>query len=363
MFSPYSSLPVTPADFLDRWGWYFWIGALITASTLTVSVFAIPNDHAEIKLHKVKMDWWGSITMIVGLILVTFALTESSHAPQGWRTPYIPTLLIVGLLSLGATGYIELRVAEQPLIPAEVFKIPSMMALFVSLTLLYGSWGIYIVYGTQYFQNIMHASPLLVVAWYTPTAVAGLLISMAEGFVLHLIPGQVLLIAAGLGALGAQLLIALLPAGGGSTLYWPYLFPAMVMSTIGIDMAVNVLTVFVTTQLPSAQQGLAGGLINTILQLGVAFILAFADIAQTAVEPEHGLRQAYKATFWLGVGVAGLSLGLMTVWGRIPRAVSDLTVDEKRELAAAARQEEALSKEKDEGRNEIAVGNEEAAKS
>ena len=284
------------------------------------------------------------MTMIVGLILVTFALTESSHAPQGWRTPYIPTLLVVGLLSLAATAYIELRKAEQPLIPAEIFQIPSMTALFVSLTLLYGSWGIYIVYGTQYFQTIMHATPLQVVAWYTPTAVAGLLISMAEGFVLHLIPGQVLLIAAGLGALGAQLLIALLPAGG-SSLYWPWIFPAMVMSTIGIDMAVNVLTVFVTTQLPSAQQGLAGGLINTILQLGVAFILAFADIAQTAVEPEHGLRRAYKATFWLGVGVAGLSLGLMTVWGRIPRAVSDLTVDEKRELAAAAQREVALERQ------------------
>lgn len=304
-------------------------------------MFAIPHDCRKKQDAGVKMDWLGAGTIVGGLVLVVFALTEASHAPDGWRTPYIPTLLIVGVISLGIAIYIESSIVSQPLLPPTIFKIKSMTALIFSLLLLYGTVGIYLLYGTLYFENFMHASPLQVVAWYTPTVLGGLFISTAEGFVLHLVPGRILLILASCGAIGAQLLLALVPKGG-AELYWPWILPAMILCTVGIDMAVNVMAIYITTQLPSAQQGLAGGLINSILQLGLAFILAFADIVQSNFEPRVGLRKSYKATFWLGVGVGSLSLVLVAVWGGIPKAKSDLTADERRELELEAVQSRTL---------------------
>ena len=100
------------------------------------------------------------------------------------------------------------------------------------------------------------------------------------------------------------------------------------------------MTVFITTTFPIAQQGLAGGVINSVLQLGVAFALGIADIIQSATVEEVGLARSYKHTFWFGVGIAAVGLVCFGVWGKVPKATSDLTADEKAELMNEASAEE-----------------------
>ncbi|KAM0526066.1 hypothetical protein ACHAQF_004237 [Verticillium nonalfalfae] len=321
-----------------RWGFYFWIGAILTAITLLASILSIPHPHSKDRAPSMaKMDYPGAVTIVCGLVLVVFSILQSAHAPAGWRTPYIPVCLVLGVLSLGAAAYIETRVAAQPLLPASIFTTPCMSPLLLALFLLYGTWGIFSVYGTLYFQNIMSASPLQVVAWYVPLGVAGLVISVVEGFILHLVPGRVLLIIAGLGAVGSQLLIAMIPLGGS---YWAWIFPAVIFSTVGIDLPTILATVFVTTTFPTSQQGLAGSVINSVLQLGVAFVLALTDVIQAATVDEAGLRKSYKNTFWFGVGAAAASLLILAIWGKVPKASSDLTADEKAELLEEAMTEQ-----------------------
>lgn len=322
-----------------RWGFYFWIGGILTAITLTTSIFSVPSSLRYASRQKaVEMDYFGVATIVPGLILVVFAITQSAHAPSGWQTPYIPVLFVLGVALLLAAAYVETRVAAQPLLPASLFKIPAMTPMLIALFLLYGTWGIFSVYGTLYFQNIMGASPLQVVAWYTPLGVAGLLFSVLEGFILHLVPGKVLLVISGLGALGSQLLIALIPVEGAS--YWAFVFPATIFSTLGIDLSTILMTVFITTAVPISQQGLAGGVINSVLQLGVAFVLGLTDIIQSATVDEVGLAMSYKNTFWFGVGAGATALIIMAVWGKVPKATSELTPEEKEELMREATNEE-----------------------
>ena len=89
------------------WGAYFWIGAGLSFSTAVVAYFSIPSDYKERKNGRVKMDWLGTVLISSGLILVVFALTDSAHAPRGWATPYIYTLLIIGVLLLCIAIYVE----------------------------------------------------------------------------------------------------------------------------------------------------------------------------------------------------------------------------------------------------------------
>ena len=321
-----------------HWGFYFWIGSILTAITLVTSIFSVPHSKVEKKSSgDIKMDYPGALTIISGLTLTVFAITQSAHAPSGWRTPYIAVTFTLGLICLLAAGYIEARISPQPLLPVSVLTTPNTTPLLLALALLYGTWGIFSVYGTLYLQNIMGATPLQVVAWYTPLGVAGLLISILEGFILHLVPGRLLLIISGLGAVGSQLLLALIPLAGGN--YWAWIFPATILSTIGIDLSTILMTVFMTTSFPAAQQGLAGGLINSVLQLGVALSLGFTDIIQSSSVDEVGLGRSYKNTFWFGVGAGAASLVLMAVWGNVPMAVSELTADEKGELIQEVRRE------------------------
>jgi MFS family permease len=324
-----------------HWGWYFWIGSIITVMTLAAAIFSIPNDREQRKANKIKMDWLGAVTIVSGLVLVIFSITESAHAEQRWRTPYIPTLFVVGSLLLLTAVYIEGWVAKAPLLPADLFENRRLAPLVVALMLLYGTLGIFLLYGTFYFLDIMGATPLQVVAWYTPCALGGLILSLLEGFILHLVPGRSLLIISGFGAIGAQLMLAVVPVGGS---YWAYIFPAMVFATIGIDLSYNLMTVFITTTLPSSRQGLGGGLLNSVLQLGIALCLGFTDNIQSYTREEVGLRRSYKNTFWFGVAAASLSLILMTIFGKVPKAKSDLTADEKAELTREATRESAAER-------------------
>lgn len=114
----------------------------------------------------VRMDWLGAILIPAGLIAIVFAITDSSHAPQKWATPYIYILLIVGILILGAAIYVEGWVAIQPLLPFDLFKVKSMTPLMIALLFSYGSLGIFLFYGTFYMTDIMGGTPLQLVAWF-----------------------------------------------------------------------------------------------------------------------------------------------------------------------------------------------------
>jgi len=130
------------------WGWYFWIGAILSAFTTIIAWFSLPLDMEERKGLGIKMDWLGAVFIVSGIILVVFAITDSAHAPDGWKTPYVFVLFIVGALLLGVACYIEGWVAEMPLLPPDLFDVKYMKPLVLALFLSYGSMGIYWVYAT-----------------------------------------------------------------------------------------------------------------------------------------------------------------------------------------------------------------------
>ena len=131
-----------------RWGWYFWIGSIMLGMVAVTAVLTVPSDRAERQASQIKMDWWGVVTIVPGLILVVFAMTDSSHAPDGWRTPYVYITLIAGVLFLCAAFYVEGWVANMPLLPFDLFKVPQMKPLILALFFSYGVFGIYILYAS-----------------------------------------------------------------------------------------------------------------------------------------------------------------------------------------------------------------------
>ena len=315
-------------------GWYFWIGAILTALTLAVSITCIPNDTERAKANKVKMDWLGAVLIVGGVVLLVFSLTESAHL--GWATPYIPVLFSISVILLFAAVYWEGWKAKHPLLPPDVLSVPSATPLFFAIFVLYGTIGLYLLFGTQYFTNIMAIEPLQLVAWYTPMAVGGIILAIGEGLLLAIIPGRILLIVSGVGALGAQLLLALVPVGGS---YWAYIFPSMILGTIGIDLSITLVMVFVTTQMPLSRQGLAGGFVNSVLQLGMALEIGLGDILRVRTESYAGEVQSYKNVFWFGVAAGALSLIVLAWKGNVAAASADLTADEKAELRRVATRE------------------------
>lgn len=103
----------------------------------------------------------------------------------------------------------------------------------------------------------MGAFPMQIVAWFTPLFLGGMIIATVGGFVLHILSGTILMLIAGVAWVIAPLLFAVMPAGAS---YWAFVFPAMIMATVGIDISFNITNIFITTGLPKRQQGLAGAM-------------------------------------------------------------------------------------------------------
>lgn len=316
-------------SFLD-FGWYFWIGAILVLTTVVAAFCSISSDRNV--QRNVDPDWLGMVCIISGLLLTVFALTDGSHAPQKWATPYIIVTLVLGLSLLGAAYYVEGYVARNPLLPFDLFKTPYIKPLFVGLFFSYGAFGAFLLYSTLYMTTIMGATPVQVAAWFVPMCVGGIILSLIGGYILHLVPGTVLICVSTSGWIVSSLLFAVEPPGAS---YWALVFPAMIGATIGIDITYNVANVFITTSLSARRQGLAGGLLHSLLFLGIAFFLAFADITQTETA-SLGMLKSYRAVFWFILALAGMSLAIMALLVRLPKAESGLTADERDALIDSA---------------------------
>lgn len=167
-------------------------------------------------------------------------------------------------------------------------------------------------------------------------AIGGCIIATVGGFFLHRIHGTILILIAGTAYVIACLMFAIAPLGAN---YWAYVFPACICCTIGIDITFSVTNIFITTSLPLKQQGLAGALINSLLQLGIAFFLGFGALIARETESQ-GTRQSYKYVFWFSLACAGTALLIMAGFVRIKKAKSAHTADE---LAAMQTEEEQVT--------------------
>ncbi|KAJ5581110.1 hypothetical protein N7450_007411 [Penicillium hetheringtonii] len=309
------------------WRWYFFIGAILSAIMGVSAIFSIPKDYAEKKELGIRMDWAGFCLSIVGATFLVFAIADSSYAPNGWKTPYIPVFLCLGVISLAAFAYVEGWVVHNPLLPGDVFHVKHLKPLLLSLLCLYGSLGIFLLYGVLYMSEFMDAGSLQIVAWTVPMAVGGLFLSVTGGFILHKVSGTILMMISCLGYVGTALLFAVIPIGGN---YWAYVFPAMVCGTIGIDISFNIANIFITTTMPKSRQGIAGALPYCTMHMGIAVMLGFADIVET--QTSHlGKRESYKAVFWFESGLAIIGLLIAVFFVRVKNAESELTADEKQQ--------------------------------
>ncbi|WYZ41161.1 hypothetical protein EsH8_V_000056 [Colletotrichum jinshuiense] len=337
-----------------NWRWYFWIGSAVLGVIAAVSFLTIPHDYRG-KRREIPMDWWGAATIVPGLLLVVYAITDSSHAPDGWASPQILATLIIGVALLVAAWYVESRVASNPLLPADLFAPKSMKTLVVALFFAYGTFGLFLFYSTFYIETVLDKSPLTTAAWYAPLIVGGVIIGTVGGFTLHLLPGRILLAISGTGNVMCVLLFAIIPD---SPNYWAYVFPAMVCATIGIDITFTVSNVFITTNLPGHRQGLAGAVINSLLFLGISFFLGIGDVV--AGQTSHlGVKKSYHAAFWLATGVAGVAL-VLYAFVRIGSAKSDLTMEEREQLEAEARRGQETSDDA-EGSTTCGIGSQETS--
>lgn len=302
------------------WNSVLYFYAIIYSFVSVLAYFYVPVTAADppftlqfVKQQAKKIDYGGAILACSGFTLLVFSLAQWEAAPKGWSTPYIGTCLGLGLVLLIAFGIYEAMVPERPIMPIYIWRAKGFAQCMAIIACGWAAFnGILSFYATLYFQEIQGASPILTTAYFVPQAIAGILVNVLAGIVLHRISGRILLVV----AMGGFTVSAILWSFCGiHTLYWALPFPALILVVVGADLAYNVCNLHALSVVDSSLQSTAAGVFNTCLQLATAIGLAISSSVVDAVAPQNSIgssktlaMKGYRAGFWLAIGVCGFGL-------------------------------------------------------
>ncbi|QRW23568.1 major facilitator superfamily transporter [Rhizoctonia solani] len=320
-----------------RWRGVFYVSAGLAALTILAGALGIHRDTPSEEQDR-RIDWVGAFLSTAALVLLTFSLAQSSSAPDGWRTPYIPVILVISILLLGCfvywEHYLETRTSRPPLMRLGLWTRANGKFAAIQLVVLFNwscfttwqffvTWVFYCSPSTRFLTILLATKSIWGCLLLLPMSVSGLLCNLVIALFIGRISGTIL-IAVGCFFTGlAALLFAVIKP---SLTYWAFGFPAAAVVVFGADFMFATGSIFVAKVALPHEQSLAGGIFNTLNQLGTAFGLAIASVVNNSVyrqsvrasgDEVESLLLGYRAAFWtcFGFGMAALVLTLVFLRG------------------------------------------------
>jgi len=113
------------------------IGTLIHYQHKAKRLRLISSNKMAVRSFCSGIDLGGLLLFVVGLGLLLCPMSIAGSLPDSWRTPWIPAILVVGVLVLVALFFYEKYVAESPLLPAFYFREATIILSMLLTTIDY----------------------------------------------------------------------------------------------------------------------------------------------------------------------------------------------------------------------------------
>lgn len=266
---------------------------------------------------------------VPGALLVTGALAALilglSYGQQHGFTAVASIAALAAAVVLGA-GFVRAeRRAASPMLPLAIVAAPTRRAALIAMLLIGAVLAGYVYFVSLYLQKVQGFSPLATGLALIPATATVVLTSTlgTRRLLTRFTIKQVLL--AGLVALAAgQLWLAQVSAGAS---YATAVLPGLVLTALGIGLALPTASIAITSDVQPRDQGLAGALFTSGQQIGAAVglaILATAAAARTA-HASGSLVAGYRLSFLIATGMAVLAAVIVTVQLRSRTCQQELT--------------------------------------
>ncbi|KAJ7278366.1 efflux transporter [Mycena rebaudengoi] len=321
---------------LSRYTWraQFFLSAALTFATLVAGHDIIP---VQPDIPDTRMDWPGAFLSTAGLVLLIFVLGQGEVAgPPQYHGANIIALLILSIILLTLFALWELRLERAHPIAAP--SHPSPHALLLRRAALYtpppllrpalfarAGWRVGAMYGVAmlqfcafmgwafwvqlYYQAYIGYSPLRTVVRLVPMFVSGLVCNGLVAVFIGRIPVRWFVAAGTLTTTVAPLLFALVVP---SASYWAFGFPAAACIVVGTDFVFAAGTLFIAGVCAPEEQSVAGGVFQTMTQIGTslgvtASTIVFNQVQRRAARGLCDELDAYHAAMWMACafGVLG----------------------------------------------------------
>ena len=206
------------------------------------------------------LDILGAIVGISALTLIDFAWNQALVV--SWSQPYVYVTLILGILLVPVFFFVEMKVSSLPLVPLDAVN-GSVDFVLACVSCGWASFGIWLYYSWQFFQQIRGSNPLLTSAFYVPSAISGALAAITTGIIIqHLHPAWIMTMSLAAFTV-ATVLIATAPV---DQTYWAETFISTGIISWGIDMTFPAGTIILSNAVKKEHQGVAASLVNTCVE-------------------------------------------------------------------------------------------------
>jgi EmrB/QacA subfamily drug resistance transporter len=314
------------------WSWIFFINVPAGAIVLALTPWLLRESRADLD-HR-HFDAAGAASITGGLMLLVYAMTRATQ--HGWATTETIGLLAASAALVVAFVVIEAR-SKAPLLPLGIFRLRTLTASNISGLLLAGAVFSQFFLLTLYMQQVLHYSALKTgVAYVALTLTIIAFSGVSQAVVTRIGIRRVLPLGLALSA-AALVLYAQLPVGG--HYFWD-LFPAFLLSGIGLALAFVPMSIGGLTGVQLSEAGVASGLINTSQQIGGAIGVAAATTIATTftsryVDSHAGVTALSGSALTHGFQIAFYVLAAVAAFGALAAAL----LTESQPVAEQARAE------------------------
>ena len=259
------------------WRYVFWINVPLCAAVLLITWFRVPESLDD-SAAKERFDWLGPILATVGLGGVVLGLVESNT--RGFSDVLVVVSLVIGVSCL--VGFIFAEDKEKhPMMPLRLFGSKAFTGANLLTLFLYAG-----------LSALMYFLPfdLIQIKGYSPTAAGAALLPFvitmfvlsrwAGGLVDHYGSRLPLTIGPLIAAAGFALFAI---ADVDSQSYWTSVFPAVMVMSIGMSIAVAPLTTTVMGAVDERHAGIASGINNAVSRTAGLLAVAVFGVAMVVV--------------------------------------------------------------------------------
>ncbi|MFD0317743.1 MFS transporter [Streptomyces flavalbus] len=251
-----------------------------------------------------RLDVPGALTATAALLLLVYALTQAPA--HGWLSARTLVLLATATAVLTLFVRIESR-TRRPLVPLPFLTRRATAGANLTIFAMWGAYTSFAFLATLYLQNVLDWTPLQTAGAFVPLGLANGALApfagrLAARFGVHrMITAGMLLLALSYG---------LFFRIGPDSPFLTVVLPVMVVNGIGTAATFPALNMSAVTGVPDRDQGLAGAVLNTFMQIGGAVVLALVTAVVEAGRRGDGADPLAGYALGTGVIVATVLAGL-----------------------------------------------------
>ncbi|MDL5511106.1 MFS transporter [Arenibacter sp. M-2] len=286
------------------WRWLF----LIPFAISVIAILFVKHRLEGINLSNVNTDQLG--LDIKGTILATLGISVSSYAlivvdAYSWGSPQVIVPLVTGMVFIVAFYFIEKRV-DTPLLPPDYLLDKTRSVGLISIFMAAAASGLSMFFLTLFLQQVKEWTPLETAGAYLPFAIV---LVVMNKYAMLMVRKWGTLITTLVGLSLSTLAFILLTFIDYDSSFVVDLLPAHTILPVGLSMIFSGSAVLSTANVRPSEIGLAGGVMNTSMELGPTVGLAvFMSVAAFENDMVSGYSLAFKTA---GVAFALMSLLLL----------------------------------------------------